>query len=72
VAGLPPFGSPLLKVSKWYINNSLNETGAPNIVSGIILDYRGYDTLGEATVLFAAVAGAVAVLRAVGRKKESR
>lgn len=66
---LPAFGYPLMKVSQTYINEGLQQTGAANIVAAIILDYRGYDTLGEATVLFTAVVGALAVLRAVGRKK---
>ena len=66
---LPEFGYPLMKVSQTYINEGLQQTGAANIVAAIILDYRGYDTLGEATVLFTAVVGALAVLRTVGRKK---
>ncbi len=38
--------------------------GGTNIVTDIVFDYRGYDTLGgEATVLFTAIAGAVALLR---------
>jgi len=42
-------------------------SGAANYVMGILLDYRAYDTLGEATVIFVAVVGAYAVLRKVGR-----
>ena len=40
------------------------------MVSSIILDYRAYDTLGEATVLFTAVIGVLTVMRSVGKKKE--
>jgi len=36
----------------------------------IVLDYRGYDTLGEATVIFVSIMGAYAMLRKQGRKKE--
>lgn len=36
-----------------------------NIVTAILFDYRGLDTLGEATVLFSAVSGVVTVLRKV-------
>ncbi len=43
------------------------ETGAANAVTAILWDYRGYDTLGEATVIFVAVAGVAALFRA---KKE--
>jgi multisubunit Na+/H+ antiporter MnhB subunit len=66
---LPPFGSPELRMAQPYIDGGLAGTGAANIVAAVILDYRGYDTLGEATVLFTAVAGTVAVLRSVGRKR---
>lgn len=43
------------RVVKRYIENGLQETGAVNIVSGIILDYRAFDTLGESHVLFTAL-----------------
>jgi len=46
-------------------------TGAANYVMGILLDYRAYDTLGEATVIFVAVIGAYAVLRKVGRSRHA-
>jgi len=47
-------------------------TGAANYVMGIVLDSRGYDTLGEATVIFTAIVGAYAVLRRKGRKPHAR
>lgn len=65
------FGSPGMRVSKYYLENGLKETGAANIVSAIILNYRAFDTLGEATILFAAVIGVYTVLRGVGRKKSN-
>ena len=40
---------------KRYVENGLQETGAVNIISGIILDYRAFDTLGESHVLFTAL-----------------
>ena len=67
---LPNFGEPAMKVAKEYIDNGLQKTGAANIVAAIILDYRGYDTLGEATILFTAVMGVLAVIRKVGRINE--
>lgn len=67
--GLPIFGSPLMRVADEYLKTGLEKTGATNIVAAIILDFRGYDTLGEATVLFTAVIGVLAVIRKVGRKK---
>ncbi len=69
VNSITPFGAPLMNVSKYYIEKTLSETGAANIVSAIILNYRALDTLGEATVLFTAVIGVLAVMRHVGRKK---
>ncbi len=67
--GLPKFGEPLMSVSSQYLQNSVSETGASNIVMGILLDYRAYDTLGEATVIFTAILSAFVVLRAKGKKK---
>jgi len=66
---LPEFGHPIMRVAKEYIETGLGATGAPNLVSAIILDFRAYDTLGEAVVLFTAVCGALVVLRKTGRKK---
>ena len=45
------------------------KTGASNTIGAILLDYRAYDTLGEATVIFVSIIGAYAVLRKVGRLK---
>ena len=66
---LPQFGEPILRMARHYIAHGLEATGAANLVSAVILDFRGYDTLGEAAVLFTAVVGVVAVLRKIGRKK---
>ena len=38
-----------------YVNESVEESGGLNLVANILLDYRGYDTLLESTVLFATV-----------------
>lgn len=37
-----------------YVEKSLEETGTPNMVTAILANYRGYDTLGETTVIFTA------------------
>lgn len=66
---LPSFGQPTMRVAKEYIEKGLQNTGATNLVASVILDFRGYDTLGEATVLFTAVIGVLAVIRKVGRIK---
>ncbi len=66
---LPLFGYPIMEVAKNYLDQGLSKTGASNLVTSVILDFRAYDTLGEATVLFTAVIGTLVVLRKIGRKK---
>lgn len=46
-----------------YETNTMQETGAPNIVSAIYLGYRAYDTLGETIILFVATLGTLYLLR---------
>jgi len=65
-----PFGTSKTKVGNYYIKNGIEQTGATNIVTSVVVNYRGFDTLGEVTVLFIAAIGLGAVLRA-GRKKKS-
>ncbi|MEO0009836.1 MAG: hydrogen gas-evolving membrane-bound hydrogenase subunit E [candidate division WOR-3 bacterium] len=66
---IPRFGEPVMRIAQEYVQFGLERTGAANIVSAIILDFRGYDTLGEATVLFTAVVGVLTVMRLASRKK---
>jgi multicomponent Na+:H+ antiporter subunit B len=42
------------KISNYYINNGVKDTGSINLVTAILFDYRAFDTLGEATVIFIA------------------
>jgi len=67
VSELPTFGEPdnpvNNEVSERYIENGLQETGAVNIVTGMILDYRAFDTLGESHVLFIATCTVLILLR---------
>ncbi len=67
VSGLPTFGDPANpannEVSERYIEKGLQETGAVNIVTGMILDYRAFDTLGESHVLFIATCTVLILLR---------
>lgn len=65
---LPAFGAPQLRVAQHYLEVGSQQTGATNLVASVILDYRAFDTLGEATVLFTAVLAVLAVVRTVGRK----
>ena len=55
--------------SQTYIAEGLEKTGAANIVASVILDFRAYDTLGEATVLFTSIIGATVILRRNTKKK---
>ncbi len=72
---LPPFGHPENpannEVSRRYIENGMEETGAVNIVAGMILDYRAFDTLGESNVLFTAVCAVMLLLRVTADKRRS-
>ena len=58
------------EVARRYIENGLDDTGAVNIVSGMILDYRAFDTFGESCVLFVATICVTIMLRIDGRGGE--
>lgn len=69
---LHPFGEPeAVVMDEYMINNAQAETGSNNVVTAILFDYRGFDTLGEATVLFAAVGGVLLVLRSTAKKRDT-
>ncbi|MBN1901410.1 Na(+)/H(+) antiporter subunit B [Candidatus Sumerlaeota bacterium] len=63
-----PFGKPGTAVGNYYIEKGIEETGAVNIVTSIVLNYRGFDTLGEVTILFLASLGLGAILATVQNK----
>ena len=65
--GMPEFGNPLLRVSHQYISEGFEISRAANIVTAILLDFRAYDTLGEATVIFTSIIGALVILRKKGK-----
>ncbi|MBN2101678.1 MAG: hypothetical protein JW716_02285 [Candidatus Aenigmarchaeota archaeon] len=50
------------KVSHYYLENSLEHTGSANVVSAIVWDFRGFDTMGEETVLFTVLVGVFTVI----------
>lgn len=68
---VPPVGDPTspaaTHVSPRYIEQGPAETGASNMVTGVLADYRGYDTLGELTVIF--TAGLACLLILGGREQ---
>ena len=45
-----------------YMANGTEETGSANLVTAVVVNYRGFDTLGEVTVLFLAATGVGALL----------
>ena len=61
----PTFNYVVERYNRW----ALEETGVTNIVTGVILDYRAYDTLIETTVLFTATMGVLLTLRARPRRR---
>lgn len=76
VAYLPVFGNAgnpdNNEVSARYIEQGLQETGAVNIVTGMILDYRAFDTFGESCVLFIASCCVLALLRIDGAGNDTK
>lgn len=69
---LPPFGTPDAAIHKHvaprYIADTIKDTGVPNIVTSVLADYRGYDTLGETTVIFTAGIGVLLLLHRARRR----
>jgi multicomponent Na+:H+ antiporter subunit B len=70
---MPRYGDPGAPIHQHvaprYIEESGREVGVPNIVTSVLASYRGYDTLGEITVIFTATAG---VLALIGRSRRTR
>ena len=54
-------------LSPYYIENAVEQTHVPNIVTAVLGDYRGYDTMFETVVIYCAGMAVLSVLR---RKKE--
>jgi len=65
---MTPFGEPLMTVSRQYLADGFRLTNIANLVAAILLDFRAYDTLGEATVIFTAIVGTFVILRKKGRE----
>jgi multicomponent Na+:H+ antiporter subunit B len=71
--GLPEFSDPRAPIHSHVVPRYLNElkleVALPNVVTAVLASYRGYDTLGETTVVFTAGAGVIALLR---RRRKDR
>ncbi len=70
IVGLNPFGEHTLRMSEMYVKEVLELTGSANLVKGVLWDFRGLDTLGEATVLFTAAMSVLVILRISGKKHQ--
>ena len=54
--------SPAMQDVPYYLENTKKHTGIPNVVTAVLASYRGYDTLGEVTVIFTAGIGVILLL----------
>jgi multicomponent Na+:H+ antiporter subunit B len=62
--GLPHFGDPQAAIHQHVVPRYMqNETDVPNVVTAVLASFRGFDTLGETTVVFTAGAGVIVLLR---------
>jgi Multisubunit Na+/H+ antiporter, MnhB subunit len=65
------FGSPLMSdMDDYFIAHGQAETAANNIVTSVVFDFRGFDTLGESVVLFTAVVGVGLMFRTLRAGEE--
>ncbi len=71
--GMPAFGiadAPAqLHVAPYYLQHGQAETGVPNVVTAVLASYRGFDTLGEVTVIFTAGMGVLVLLGSATRRR---
>ncbi len=70
IADIPGFGDPQAPaqthVAPYYLEKSIADTGVPNVVTAVLASYRGFDTLGEVTVIFTA---GIAVMLLIGGRR---
>ncbi|WP_425449921.1 DUF4040 domain-containing protein [Virgifigura deserti] len=77
---MPLYGDPAAPIHQHvaprYLNESYGEIGLPNVVTSVLASYRGYDTLGEVTVIFTAGISVLLLLgttrRTKGKSKDDR
>ncbi len=71
---MPHYGDPEAPIHKWpdpsYVERTRVEIDMPNVVTAVLASYRGYDTLGETTVIFTAVIAVMALLRRTKRQEK--
>lgn len=70
--GLPDFADPQAPIHQHVVPRYLqNEVDIPNVVTAVLASFRGFDTLGEVTVVFTAGAGIIALLRRRKQRKST-
>lgn len=71
VLNIQDFGEPNnAEMDEYFLETSQEIDETNNVVAAILFDYRGIDTLGEATILFSAVSGVLTVLRTMKEVKK--
>ncbi|HHW78916.1 MAG TPA: DUF4040 domain-containing protein [Xanthomonadaceae bacterium] len=73
---IPRYGDPANPIHhhlvQRFIEDSPREIGIPNIVTSVLASYRGYDTLGETTVVFTAAIGVLVLIGGARRRRSDR
>jgi len=73
---IPRYGDPANPVHhhlvQRFIEDSPKEISIPNVVTSVLASYRGYDTLGETTVVFTAAIGVLVLVGGARRRRRSR
>ena len=72
VSSLHPFGVPTAEgvaVDEHYLTHAGTDLSCENVVTSIVFDYRGFDTIGESSVLFTALLSVMMLFRKGGRKE---
>ncbi len=73
---IPGYGDPANPIHhhlvQRFIKDSPEEIGIPNVVTSVLASYRGYDTLGETTVVFTAAIGVLLLIGGARRRRTSR
>ncbi len=71
---MPSYGDPTAPVHQHvaprYLEQGPHETGVPNVVTAVLASYRGYDTMGELTVIFTAGIGVMLLLGLSRRRRD--
>ncbi len=72
---MPEFGAEFspaqMHVAPYYITNSPEQIGIPNVVTSILASYRGFDTMGETVVILTAAIAVMLLLGRFDKKDES-